>query len=410
MASEITQPRARAPRPTIGAIEWLRTNLFSTWYNAIISLVLLYLIFQLLSNLIGWMFQTQGWPAAFTNLKLLFTWTYPIDQLWRPQLAVTIVALLLGLSAGLWRGLVQGLAIGFGALCILFGLLAFLLPPAVEGQVSAPAWLMLLGCAAITAAGYYGGAALGERLRWPLIAAWVLLYPVVVVIIRGGVGLPLVETNLWGGLMLTLLLSASGIVLSFPLGILLALGRRGNLPVIKWFCVAYIELIRGVPLVTVLFMGALLLPLFVPGGESIDQLIRATVAVTLFSAAYLAENVRGGLQSIPKGQSEAARALGLNVVQTTLLITLPQALRAVIPVLVGQFIGLFKDTSLVVIIGLTDFLGAAQNVAGQPQWLGTPGGVWRETFLVIAAIYWIFSFTMSRASKSIEEKLNVGHR
>jgi general L-amino acid transport system permease protein len=164
-------------------------------------------------------------------------------------------------------------------------------------------------------------------------------------------------------------------------------------------------LIRGVPLVTVLFMGALLLPLFLPGGESIDALVRAIVAVTLFSAAYLAENVRGGLQSIPKGQIEAARALGLNVFQTTLLITLPQALRAVVPVLVGQFIALFKDTSLVVIIGLVDLLGAAQNIVGQPQWLGTPGGVWRETFLVIAAIYWVFSFTMSRISKRIEDQI-----
>jgi len=136
--------------------------------------------------------------------------------------------------------------------------------------------------------------------------------------------------------------------------------------------------------------------------------VRAMVAVTLFSAAYLAENVRGGLQAIPKGQAEAARALGLNTLQSTLLITLPQALRAVIPVLVGQFIGLFKDTSLVVIVGLADLLGAAQTVVGQPEWLGTPGGVWRETFLFIAVIYWVFSFTMSRTSRRVEQQLNVG--
>ncbi|NTU85837.1 MAG: amino acid ABC transporter permease, partial [Chloroflexales bacterium] len=203
-------------------------------------------------------------------------------------------------------------------------------------------------------------------------------------------------------------LSVSGIVLSFPLGILLALGRRSDLPVVKWFCIAYIELIRGVPLVTVLYMASLMLPLFLPGGENVDQLVRATVAVTLFSAAYLAENVRGGLQAIPKGQGEAARALGLNVVQTTLLITLPQALRAVIPVLVGQFISLFKDTSLVVIVGLADLLGAAQSVAGQTQWLGVPGGVWRETLLFVAVIYWVFSFTMSRSARQIEHNLNIG--
>ncbi len=410
MATEVTQPRARALRPSIDMLSWLRQNLFSTWYNAIISLLLLYLIFQFVSAFTGWLLQAQGWPAATTNLKLLFTWTYPIDQLWRPQVVVAAIALLLGLSAGTWRGLVRALAVGFGALCAVFGLLAFLLPPPLESQVAAPGWMLLLGATALTAIGYAGGTAGGQRLRWPLVISWILLYPAVILLLRGGVGLPLVKTNLWGGLMLTLLLSVSGIVLSFPLGVLLALGRRSNLPIVKIFCIGYIELIRGVPLVTVLYMGSLLLPLFLPGGESIDQLVRATVAVTLFSAAYLAENVRGGLQSIPNGQVEAARALGLNVVQTTLLITLPQALRAVIPVLVGQFIGLFKDTSLVVIVGLADLLGAAQNIVGQPTWLGTPGGVWRETFLVIAAIYWLFSFTMSRVSKRIEEDLNVGYR
>lgn len=238
-------------------------------------------------------------------------------------------------------------------------------------------------------------------------AGWILLYPATILILRG-VGDATIGTNLWGGLMLTLILAVSGIVLSFPLGVLLALGRRSNLPVIKWFCVGYIELIRGVPLVTVLFMASLMLPLFLPANVRVDAVVRAIVAVTLFSAAYLAENVRGGLQSIPRGQVEAARALGLNVVQTTLLITLPQALRAVIPVLVGQFIALFKDTSLVVIIGLMDLLGAAQAIYTQPQWFGIPGGVWRETFFVVAGIYWIFSFTMSRTARQIETNVNVG--
>jgi general L-amino acid transport system permease protein len=209
-------------------------------------------------------------------------------------------------------------------------------------------------------------------------------------------------------LLLTMVLSLTAIVASFPLGVLLALGRRSDLPVVKGFCIAYIELIRGVPLVTVLFMAQLMLPLFIVGGESIDKVVRAVVALTLFSAAYLAENVRGGLQSIPKGQIEAARAVGLNTVQTTLLITLPQALRAVIPVLVSQFISLFKDTSLVAILGLADLLGIAQTIVNQPDWLGISGGVWRETFLVVALIYWVFSFTMSRTARSVEQQLNVG--
>lgn len=408
--TDVSQGRARPQRPSIDAIGWLRENLFSTWYNILISVVLLFLIFRLLSTFFGWLVTSVGWPAVVANLKLLLTWTYPIDQMWRPQLALWIVALLLGLSAGAWRGLVLAIAVGFGAICAALAIPTFFLPP-LAGQVSLPAWTMFLLCAALVGAGFAVGRTGGERLRWPLIVGWVLLYPTVILVIRGfGGALPVVGTNLWGGLMLTLLLSSSGIVLSFPLGVLLALGRRSDLPVIKWFCIGYIELIRGVPLVTVLYMGSLLLPLFLPGGESIDQLIRAMVAVTLFSAAYLAENVRGGLQSIPKGQSEAARALGLNVVQTTLLITLPQALRAVIPVLVGQFISLFKDTSLVVIVGLADLLGAAQAVVGQPQWLGTPGGVWREVLLFIAIIYWVISFSISRASRQIEQQLNVGNR
>ncbi|NNJ09201.1 amino acid ABC transporter permease [Chloroflexales bacterium ZM16-3] len=408
MATEAA--RARPDRPSFVLWDWLRQNLFNNWYNSVISVVILVVVFQAVSGFVGWALTAPGWSAAITNLKVLTTWTYPTDQVWRPALAVWIVALLLGLSGGVWRGIPQTLAIGFGVIMLILGVLAFALPPATTPlPVSGTFFLLISGVT--TGVGYGLGLRVGEPLRWPLVISWVLVYPVAVLIIRGvGGPLPEVPTNLWGGLMLTMLLSISGIVLSFPLGVLLALGRRSNLPVVKWFCIIYIEFIRGVPLVTVLYMGSLMLPLFLPSEIRIDGVIRAMVAVTLFSAAYLAENVRGGLQSLPKGQAEAARALGLNTVQTTLLITLPQALRAVIPVLVGQFIGLFKDTSLVVIVGLVDLLGAAQNVVGQPQWLGTPGGVWRETFLVIALVYWIFSFTMSRTSKTIEENLSVGHR
>ena len=405
MATEVSRPTSRrAPRQQIGLIEWLRKNLFSTWYNAIITIVLLYIVVQAVTSFVSWMVTAPGWPAAFTNIKRLLTWAYPVDQLWRPQAAMALVLLLLGLSAGVWGGTVRMVAFGAAAISVGIGFAAFTFPD-LPDQTSLPGWLFMFLCAGLLVGSDQLARRLGKRLRWPLIIAWLLSYPAVILILRGGLGLPIVETKLWGGLLLTLLLAISGIVLSFPLGVLLALGRRSSLPVIRVFCVLYIELIRGVPLVTVLFMGALLLPLFIPGGESIDALVRAIVAVTLFSAAYLAENVRGGLQSIPKGQIEAARALGLNVFQTTLLITLPQALRAVVPVLVGQFIALFKDTSLVVIIGLVDLLGAAQNIVGQPQWLGTPGGVWRETFLVIAAIYWVFSFTMSRISKRIEDQI-----
>jgi general L-amino acid transport system permease protein len=402
MVADGTTARLPDVTPAQRITTWVRTNLFSTWYNTVITIVLLYGLANALVGLAGWMAQAQGWPAAFTNMKLILAWTYPNDQIWRPQLAVLIVAALLGLSAGVWRGVVQLVTVGAALTTGVLAVPAVGLPE-FAGTVGLPSWLVLAMSVALLLLGIPLGRRAGGWLRWVLIVLWIAIYPIIILIVRGGIGLPVVETKLWGGLMLTLLLAISGIVLSFPIGVALALGRRSRLPVIRIFCVAYIELIRGVPLVTVLYMGSLLLPLFLPGGESVDQFIRAMVAVTLFSAAYLAENVRGGLQALPAGQTEAARALGLNVVQTTFLITLPQALRAIVPLLVGQSIGLFKDTSLVVIVGLIDLLGAAQNVVGQPDWLGTPGGVWRETFLVIAAIYWIFSFTMSRVSKRIED-------
>lgn len=408
MATEASQPRTRAPRPSIGVFDWLRQNLFSNWWNGLISLILLFLVFQIVSSLLRWIVTTEGWIAVASNVRLLMVGRYPPDQIWRPELVVALIAVLLGLSGGVWRGIPLVLAGGFSVAMLVIGLMSLALPPDQAPPVFSTR-LFLFGVAALAALGIAAGWRLRDPLRWPLVAGWVLLYPAAILILRG-TGDSAIGTNLWGGLMLTMILAVSGIVLSFPLGILLALGRRSDLPVIKWFCVGYIELIRGVPLVTVLFMASLMLPLFLPAGVRIDAVVRAIVAVTLFSAAYLAENVRGGLQSIPKGQTEAARALGLNVVQTTLLITLPQALRAVIPVLVGQFISLFKDTSLVVIIGLIDLLGAAQAVYTQPQWLGIPGGVWRETFFVVAGIYWIFSFTMSRTARQIETNVNVGNR
>jgi His/Glu/Gln/Arg/opine family amino acid ABC transporter permease subunit len=216
-----------------------------------------------------------------------------------------------------------------------------------------------------------------------------------------------IQTNFIGGLLLTLLLSIVGLLVAFPLGILLALGRTSTMPIFRVVSTAYIEVVRGVPLITILFFGALFLPLFLPGEIRIDPVIRALVAVSLFGAAYLAENVRGGLQAISKGQYEAAKAVGLNTVQMTLLIILPQALRAVIPALVGQAIAIFKDTSLVFIIGLTEILAVAQKVVpGQPSFVGSQ----RENLLFVAFVYWMFTFTFSRASQRLERKLGVGER
>jgi len=233
------------------------------------------------------------------------------------------------------------------------------------------------------------------------IATWLIIAapPIAFIIIYGTGGiLPFTDTRRWGGLMLTIFLSLAGIVLSFPLGLLLALGRRSSLPVISQACTLYIEFVRGVPLITVLFMSQLLLPLVSPGLADFPNVLRATVGIILFSAAYLAENVRGGLQSVPKGQIEAATALSLSSSQIALFITLPQALRAVIPALVGQFISLFKDTSLVAIVGLQDLLGMAQVVYAQTEFIGLR----RETLLFIALIYFTFSYSMGAISRQIE--------
>jgi general L-amino acid transport system permease protein len=197
----------------------------------------------------------------------------------------------------------------------------------------------------------------------------------------------------------------SGIVFSFPLGVLLALGRQSTLPLIKWFCVFYIEVVRGLPLIGILFMAQVMLPLFLPAGLEIDRVLRAIAAFVFFSAAYLAENVRGGLQSIPKGQAEAARALGLSIPLTIILITLPQALKASIPAIVGQFIGLFKDTSLVAIVGLVDLMGVSRTVLSQPEFIGR----YAEVYLFVALIYWMFCFSLSQASQKLEKKFNSLH-
>jgi general L-amino acid transport system permease protein len=207
-------------------------------------------------------------------------------------------------------------------------------------------------------------------------------------------------------LLLTFLLTVVGIVFSFPLGVLLALGRRSTLPVVRWFSIGYIELVRGVPLITILFMAQLMLPLFLPTGLTLDRVLRAMIGITLFSAAYLAENVRGGLQSIPKGQFEASFALGLNNTKTMGLIILPQALRLVLPILTGQFIALFKDTALVAIVGLFDLLGIARTVLAQPDFLGLQ----REVYAFISLLYWTLSYGMSYVSQRLEIALGTGER
>ena len=237
-------------------------------------------------------------------------------------------------------------------------------------------------------------------IPFPLIA-WGILY--------GGIfGLPVVETSQWGGFILTLGVALLGIIASLPLGILLALGRRSNMPIIRSVCVVFIEFWRGVPLITVLFMAAYVLPLFFPTGMNFDQLLRALIGVALFSAAYMAEVVRGGLQSLNKGQYEAADSLGLSYWRSMRLIILPQALKAVIPGIVNTFIGLFKDTTLVLIIGLLDLLGMVNAAIADPNW--SIRSVPTTGYAFVAITFFIFCYGMSRYSRFVEEKLNTGHK
>jgi general L-amino acid transport system permease protein len=262
--------------------------------------------------------------------------------------------------------------------------------------------LTVLGLAAST----FGGTARGRN---GLVGAWIavdLFISYFMAVSMGATGIP-IQGNYIGGLNLTFLLAIAGIALAFPLGILLALGRTSTLPIFRLLSTGYIEVIRGVPMITMLFFGTLVINRFLPADVGLDIVVAVIIAIAMFAGAYLAENVRGGLQSIPKGQREAAQALGLTTVQMTVLITLPQALRAVIPAIVGQVITMFKDTSLVSIVGLAEFLRIAQKVV--PNQTGSLGSL-QESLLFAVVVYWVFSFGTSRASMRLEKKLGVGER
>ena len=426
-----------------GPTQWLKDSLYTGPFGSLTSLALLILIVFAIRAWLAWavfgaLFSsnpevvellrdvTPGaiWGVVGANTKLFAVGQYPSEHIIRIWLSLGVVFVLSTLTMLAW---------GFGSPL--------------------------------------------KRFRTAINWGWILSVPLILFILHGGVGpIETVPTSRWGGLLLTIVLSVTGIAISFPIGLLLALGRRSevrgvpflwvwgagllfvywglggfpteevilNIPIlfrdppimivtlpnygyamlqalivvgafwaigyflkgniIKALSVVYIELIRGVPLITVLFMAQILLPIFLPKGFDIDNVLRVVVGITLFSAAYLAENVRGGLQAIPKGQYEAADAIGLSGAKSMRLIILPQALRAVIPAIVGQFISLFKDTSLVSIVGLFDLLKIAQVVVAQPDWLGLQ----REAYAFVALVYWIFAFSMSRSSQRLEKKLGVG--
>ena len=396
------------PRRYTGLQGWMRENLFRTPGSSVATVIVGALVVWAAIGLVGWIVNEGNWERLWVNLKLFGVFRYPIDLLWRPLLAVGLVLFAFGVSSHGGEGTSKILRGAFYQFLFAVALLT-VVSSVAQWQVT-PYYILATG---LGLAGFLAGRfvpPLAERggLVWlvSLLAVPVLLYG-----IPGTHGaMEVVPIHEWGGFMLTLVLT-TGIVPSFPIGVALALGRRSKLPAIKYVCIGFIELIRGAPLIVWLFVANLMVPLlFNVGPDVVPSLGKAYIALTLFSSAYMAENVRGGLQGVPAGQSEAARALGLSGWQTTRLIVLPQAIRSVIPAIVGQSIGLFKDTSLVFILNLHDFFNVHNIVAQQPESIQVTGGIRLELTLFLAVTYFFFAYRMSVASRHLERLMGVGER
>jgi general L-amino acid transport system permease protein len=389
MQATNSNPPSRVPAWQI----WAKENLFSNTTNSILTVLTGLLVLWVVSSISLWAFTQAKWNVIPANFRVLMTGSFPTEQLWRTWTALIVVCLASGLH---WGSLSKGAKLPiwmyvFGAVIILF---------TATTQLGHPSGILVPAAVIAVFAGYFiGQIAIPSRY---MNIAWVIIFFATVLLFTIDFGTGAVQTKEWGGLLLTLMLSIVGIVASFPLGIALAIGRTSNYPIISAICTVFIEVVRGTPLVVVFFIAQLFVPLLL-GGTNIDPVARAMVGITIFSAAYLAENVRGGLQSVPQGQIEAARAVGLTGTQTLLLIVLPQALKAVLPALVGQFIGLFKDTSLVYIIGLKELAGISDSIRSNPDFIGTA----KELYFTISVIYFIFSYAMSSGARNLEKTLNT---
>ncbi len=381
MAVNELQSTRKPPIFQIGAILWLRTNLFSSWVNGLLTLASLYLLYISIPPLLDWMVLSANfnfgtvnilgfeikfsevmadnqncgreaacWPYIYEKLYMYIYGFYPREESWRPDTVYGLTALL------------------------------FVIVRLVRNY----------------------------KYKNRVILSLIVAYPIVsYILLGGGFGLlPVVETHRWGGLLLTLVIASVGIIVSFPIGVVLALGRQSDLRVIKLFSTIFIEFIRAVPLITILFMASFVLPLFLESGNNFDKLLRALIGIALFQAAYFAEVVRGGLQAIPKGQYEAADAIGLSYLQKNALIILPQALKISIPNIVGSSISLFKDTTLVLIIGLMDMLAMVNMTSQDPYWLG------RETegYVFVTMVMWVILYSMSRYSRKLEIRFNTENK
>jgi general L-amino acid transport system permease protein len=403
----------RPPERRLTPAEWVRENLFSSWFNTLLTLVFGLLLGWAIFRAAQFVFFDARWEVIERNMTNLMVSRFPREELWRVWAALFVLAAALGLGTGASTSLRRAEveegraepaprrdALRRAAPLVLLVVVLLVFARSLEATV------LTVGVAVVAVAFRLLGARVPRRLvRWTALVVFVgIVLAFAIIIGFGGVG-----WNRWGGLLLTVFLAVGGILLSFPLGVLLALGRRSSFRAVRLVCVVYIELIRGVPLIAILFMAAFMLGFFLPPGVGRpDEVTRALVAFVLFTAAYVAEIVRGGLQSVPHGQIEAAQAIGLSPLKTTRLIVLPQALRAVIPGLVGQFISLFKDTSLVFIIGLSDLLTVAETITKQPDFLAQ--GLIFETLVFISFVYWAGSYWMSRESQRLERRLGVGKR
>ncbi|MEB3280341.1 MAG: amino acid ABC transporter permease [Lyngbya sp.] len=399
----VTTPPSNSPVPvqSTNPREWLIKNLFNTWYNTILTLGITGLLLWMFAGFISWARTEAKWDVIPANLSLFFVGRFPNAQYWRLWVLLTLICLLSGVT---WGFLARNVPVLFSQNTVIIisviGMMMTLVP------VGIPYRILLIGLVLLVIAAAWGGKKLGKTkpdlTKW-LPFSWFILLIIGVWFIGGGLGLESVSSNLWGGLMLTLLMSIISILLCFPLGVVLALGRQSRLPIIRFLSIGYIEIIRGLPLITILFMGQVLVPLFLPEGMRPDRILRAIVGLTMFSSAYLAENVRGGLQAIPRGQIEAAKALGLNTPLTLGLIVLPQALKISIPSIVGQFISLFQDTTLLAIVGLVELLGISRSILANPKFLGR----YSEVYIFIGILYWLFCYLMSQASRKLEQQLNT---
>lgn len=389
------------PRTVVGPLAWLRQNLFSSPLSSVLTIVLSAVLAWVVMQIGIWAVTEARWSVVTNNLRLFLVGQYPGEQTWRIWLSMTILSVLAGLSAGAFGRTARTLAITLSAIQLLLAALMLTAPIGITAVLAYAANAAIVWVALLVG---LRGWVPRRLLTW----AWIVSLPLTFLLLAGFAGTPLssVSSNAWGGLLLTVLIATVGIVLAFPLGVVLALGRRSQLPVVRILSTGYIELVRGVPLVTILFMADIILPLFLPGEWRLDRIARAMGGVTLFSAAYVAENVRGGLQAIPSGQVEAANALGLNGLQTNIHIVLPQALRSVIPANVGLFISLLKDTTLVTIIGLLEVLGIGRAVLAQPDSFGAN----LEVYVFIAAVFFVLCYAMSQASYRLERQLGVGTR